>query len=312
MGLVIKFAFVMMGIAILGSLLLGLAVEAKSVTPTIVSAAQTDVPEPEKMQASPSCAEPDAANAERCRQLVAHILAATLRLKIEVLARAEGGGYEVVDASIGHATVMAGRYLVTHNHFSLSLEDLDDGHLRRLSAYGPDGSVIVQHASFHVFDVLIPQPQMLVFDFGTYGREGALAYAGFASAQFADWQTLGLQPGDEVAQVNWDGRSTFVEWVRVSRARDQDGTPALELDSYVAQGASGGGIFYQGYHVGNNWFHGSAEHATSGEVLWQFTVAALNGEKLLALAHRDPDVVAPFLIGRAPPPEMGKTGVVAQ
>ncbi len=311
MGNVVKSTFVMAGIAILAPLFFAVSADTQ-LTASVVFAEQAGGDLQDEMQALPLCAAPDASNVERCRQLEAYILAVTLRVRIEELASTAGGGYEVVDHSVGHATVMAGRYLVTHNHFSLSLEDLNDGHLRRLSAYGPDGSVIVQHAPFHVFEVHIPEPQTLVFDFGMYGREGALAYAGLGSAQFADWQTLDLKPGDEVAQVNWDGRSTFVEWVRVSRTRDQDGTPALELDSYVAQGASGGGIFYQGYHVGNNWFHGSAEHATSGEVLWQFTVAALNGEKLLALAHRDPDVVAPFLIGRAPPPEMGKTGVVAQ
>lgn len=311
MGNVVKSTFVMAGIAILAPLFFGVSADTQ-LTASVVPAEQAGGDLQDEMQALPSCAAPDATNVERCRQLEANILAVTLRVRIEELASKAGEGYEVVDHSIGHATVMAGRYLVTHNHFSLSLEDLNDGHLRRLSAYGPDGSVIVQHAPFHVFEVHIPEPQTLVFDFGTYGREGALAYAGFASAQFADWQTLGLQSGDEVAQVTWDGRSTFVDWVRVLRTRDQDGMPALELDSYVAQGASGGGIFYQGYHVGNNWFHGSAEDAASGEVLWQFTVAALNGVNLLALAQREPDVVEPFFVGSRSLPEIDRAGVVAQ
>lgn len=312
MGNVIKSAFLMVGIAILGSLIFGVSVDAKS-TAAARSTTQTDL-EKQETRALLSCAAPEVSNVERCRQLEAHIQAVTLRLKIEVLTRVETGEYGVVDTSIGHATVMAGRYLVTHNHFSLSLEDLNDGNLRRLSAYSPDGSVIVQHAPFHVFEVYIPEPQTLVFDFGAYGREGALAYAGYSSAQFADWQTLGLQPGDEVAQVNWDGRSTYVQWVRVSRTRVQDGAVALELQNYVAEGASGGGIFYQGYHVGNNWFHGSAEHAMSGEVLWQFTVAALNGANLLGLAGEGdaPEAADVRFVGRETLPALGVSEVLAQ
>ena len=265
-----------------------------SEAPRAVSAAQPVADEREVVRATPSCAAPDAMHAERCRTMEAAILASTVRLRLEELAPAEGG-FEVVDHSIGHATVMAGRYLVTHNHFSLSLANLHDGRLRRLSAYGPDGRVIVQHAPLHVFEVLVAEPQTLVLDFGTYGRQGALAYFGFSSAEFIDWRTSGLQPGDEVAQVNWDGQRTFVEWVRVAHRRDQDGAPSLELENYVAQGASGGGIFYEGAHVGNNWFHGSVERAESGDVLRQYTVAALNGANLLALVNGSdaPGVVQP-------------------
>jgi len=181
---------------------------------------------------------------------------------------------------------MAGRYLVTHNPFSLSPENRNDGYLRKLSAYRLDGTVLIYDAPFHVFEVLIAEPQTLVFDFGEYDRQGALAYYGMASAEFGQWQALNPQPGDEVAQVNWDGRVTSVDWVRVSAIGEKNGTPVLEMDNFVEPGASGGGIFYEGYHLGNNWIRATDTEATTGQTVRQFTLAALNTADLLALSQR--------------------------
>lgn len=231
------------------------------------------------------CAKPSPAHTEHCRNLEEQILATTVRLEIADFAPQADGSYKFADVSVGHATVMAGRYLVTHNHFSLSLENLNDGHLRKLSAYRLDGTVLIHDAPFHVFDVLIAEPQTLVFDFGEYDRQGALAYYGMASAEFGQWQTMGLQPGDEVAQVNWDGRVTSVDWVRVSAIGEKNGTPVLELDNFVEPGASGGGIFYEGHHLGNNWIRTTDKEATSGQIVRQFTLAALNTGDLFALSQ---------------------------
>ena len=63
----------------------------------------------------------------------AQILGTTVRLRIGVMALQEGR-YQIVDRSIGHATVMAGRYVVTHNHFSLTLKNLKDAKLSKLTA----------------------------------------------------------------------------------------------------------------------------------------------------------------------------------
>ena len=232
-----------------------------------------------------SCAAP--ARPARCEEMEAQILAATVRLEVDLLEAHADGGYEIVKRTLGHATVMAGRYLVTHNHYSLTLENLNDGKLRRLSAYAPDGSVLVQDAPFHVFDVLVAEPQTLVLDFGTYAGQGALAYNGLASAEFGQAQALGVQPGAEVAQVTWDGTETTVQWVRVADVRSDDGTPVVALDSVAEKGASGGGVFYEGYHVGNNWYRATEEQATTGEVLRRYTVAALNVTALMALPESD-------------------------
>ncbi|MDT8306571.1 MAG: hypothetical protein RRC07_11600 [Anaerolineae bacterium] len=230
-------------------------------------------------------AQQTAAKAAERQQLEERILAATLRIEIAVYAPQSKGGYALIDNSLGHATVMNGRYLVTHNHFSLTLEDLNDGTLRKLSAYAPDGSTLLKDAPFHSFKVELPNPETLVFDFGVYGRQGALGYIGMASAEFGTWQSLDLQPGAMVAQVRWDGVATVIEWVPVLAIRSENGTMVVEMEGTAEKGASGGGIFYNGYHVANNWYRRTEKRAATGQVLHQFTVGALNGAKLLTFAE---------------------------
>ena len=53
-------------------------------------------------------------------------------------------------------------------------------------------------------------------------------------------------------------------------------TPQAVLENFVEQGASGGGVFYDGVHVANNWFRSTDRQAETGDVLRQYSVAALN------------------------------------
>ncbi|MDX1614413.1 MAG: hypothetical protein R3300_08890 [Candidatus Promineifilaceae bacterium] len=228
----------------------------------------------------------------RQRQLEEQILGATVRLEITVWAPKREGGYALTDQSLGHATIIDGRYLVTHNHFSLTLADLNDGKLRKLSAYGPDGQPVLLGAPFHTFEVIVASAETLVFDFGTRGRLGALDYIGLDSAELANWDTLELKPGTQVAQVLWDGQTTSVAWVTITDVYYKDGTAVVELDSFARQGASGGGIFYQGAHIGNNWYQGTELNAVTREVSRQFTVAALNGADVVELAQARADAAA--------------------
>jgi hypothetical protein len=80
----------------------------------------------------------------------------------------------------------------------------------------------------------------------------------------------------EVAQVDWDGVTAHVEWVRVTAVYATGDTPQMELDNFVEQGASGGGVFYEGVHVANTWLRQTERTADSGEVLRQYSIAALN------------------------------------
>lgn len=251
-----------------------------------------------------SCAPPDITDVDRCQQLESEILDVTLRLEISVKKLAGNSSAGLTSISVGHATVVGGRFLVTHNHFAQSSGESYSSQLLTLSAYRADGSLAIHQAPSHTFQVFSAGPQTLVFDFGQYDGQGALDYMGIASARLGAWDELGLRPGMEVAQVNWDGQKTHVDWVRVSTVGLENGASVLQLDNYVEPGASGGGVFFAGYHIGNNWFRNIDRHFITGKILRLWTVAALNDNRVVALAIGDADPALnealPALNGGAP------------
>lgn len=246
-----------------------------------------------------SCASPNMTDVERCRQLESKILATTLRLEITVKTLNSSDSTRQTSVSVGHATVVDGRFLVTHNHFARSPDLQYDSQLITLSAYRADGSLAIHQAPPHTFKVLSAGPQTLVFDFGRYGNQGAFDYLGLTSAQLETWQALDLRPGSEVAQVDWDGQKTSIHWVQVSSIGLESGVPVLQLDNYVAPGSSGGGVFYAGYHIANNWYRDLDKQFVTGKTMRKWTVAALNEANLIALAT---NVAEPTLTGAVPLP----------
>ncbi len=85
----------------------------------------------------------------------------------------------------------------------------------------------------------------------------------------------------EVAQIDWDGRTTRVDWVPVREVTLESGVPRLKLDDGAMVGASGGGIFFQGQHIANNW-RVEEQIDASGAVVGQFTTVALNSTQVVA------------------------------
>lgn len=250
------------------------AVTASSAT---TSVEQASSPEP----ASPaldttSCVTPTSVNMARCRQMETDILAVTVRLELRISSPDGQGGYALEDSSVGHGTIIEGRYVLTHNHFSLSLEDAQDTRRRTVTLYRPDGEAIITDAPFSAFEIVSAGPETLLFDFGDFGGVGLFAALGLPSAQVETDAANGLQPGMEVAQVDWNGETAHVDWVRVRAVTDVEGSLALVLDNFVERGASGGGVFYEGDHVANNWYRQTVLTA-GGEVLDQYTLAAVNG-----------------------------------
>lgn len=219
------------------------------------------------------CASPTPENVAPCDAEAAEILATTVRLELRKAPDAK--------RSIGHATIVAGRYLLTHNHFNLSLEEIDDDFPGTLTVTNSQGETIVDTAPFKAFDVLVATSETLIFDFGPYGGAGLFGMLGLSSAKFDPQQVSRIQPGMEVAQIDWDGSTAHVDWVQVTEVREENGLPVLILDNFVEQGASGGGVFYDGYHLGNNWFRSTVEGA-NGAILQQYSVAAVNSTSGLA------------------------------
>jgi hypothetical protein len=207
-----------------------------------------------------------------CQDMEASILAATVRLELEAAAPDQSQ----TDLLKGHATIKDGRYLITHNHYGLTPEDIASGKLIKLSIFKADGTMILKDVPYGAFEAAVTDPETLQFDFGDYGGQGLFGAIGMDSAEFRSWDIFALQPGMEVAQIDWDGTTAHVDWVRITAVYTAGDTPYLEVDNFVQQGASGGGVFYEGYHIGNNWFRSTDRAAETGEVLGQYSVAALN------------------------------------
>ncbi|MDX1616299.1 MAG: hypothetical protein R3300_18445 [Candidatus Promineifilaceae bacterium] len=220
-------------------------------------------------------------NQHACSELEQQILSATVRITLEswVLAE-EGKGYET-KSSTGHATVMNGRYLVTHNHFSLPLNSADaadSGASVMVSLYDSGGELLFR-GPLSAFDVVSVQEQTVVL---AHKEEGFFEALGFRSATFQAATALPLEPGMTVAQIDWDGQQTRVDWVTIERVILDEGTPRLVLFDGATAGASGGGIFWQGVHVANNW--GVGEYlGPAGEVIEAVTIAALNSAAVAGL-----------------------------
>jgi len=212
------------------------------------------------------------ANEAAHRQLEERILRSTVRIYIETWrVRPDESGYDV-DTTVSHATLKDGRFLVTHNHFSVPLSGDDDQAYRTVTLANSDGQALFM-GTLSDFELVWEDPQTLVL---AYKDDDSLfEKLGFVSAEFKDWSSLPLEPGMEVAQVDWDGSTTRVDWTTVQEVDVEDGVPRLVLADSITLGASGGGVFWQGEHIANNWLL-VQELGASDELLHATTKVALN------------------------------------
>jgi hypothetical protein len=219
----------------------------------------------------------------KCDELETQILASTVRLEWHVwMEKDEGGEYTPIDGSAGHATIKEGRYLVTHNHSVISLSDPKSGMLTTVSVFTANGKPLWLDAPVEFVSTAAEDVETLVLDFGNYGSKGLFAAFGLSSAEFRSWESLALHSGEEVAQINWDGKTAHVDWVKVQTIITEHGMPRLELANFVMPGASGGGVFWHGYHIANTWTRESVRNVHSGAVLRRYSVAALNSSRIVA------------------------------
>ena len=222
-----------------------------------------------------SCSDPTKEDLSFYLQLEEEILRATVRIGIKSwVAKTGERGYEG-DYSAGHATLMGGRYLVTHNHFGIPLPGLP---MEGVEAYGQTISLYdsrgqrLHKGPLSDFNVVWVAGETLVL---MHNEEGFFEGLGLKSARFQAWTSMPIETGTEVAQIDWDGAVTRVDWVEVKEVVGDDGVPRLILDDGVQPGASGGGIFWQGIHVANNWLY-QAKITETGETFEEATTAALN------------------------------------
>lgn len=206
----------------------------------------------------------------------ARILRSTLRLQVDYWLVAEAERGYLIENSVGHGTVKEGRYLVTHNHFGRPFAGIGAAQVfTHVRLYDASGEEVAALSGDRIF-VAHQEAQTLVLDFGLRDGQGFFHSLGLPSADFAPGQTLDLPAGSPIAQVDWDGTASRVDWTVLSKSgRD------LALDDGLLPGASGGGVYWQGRHVGNNWTT-VEELGRNGAVLRRYSVAAANSEFLCA------------------------------
>jgi hypothetical protein len=154
--------------------------------------------------------------------------------------------------------------------------------LTTVSVYTANGEPLWLEAPVALVSIAAEDAETLVLDFGNYGSEGLFAAFGLSSAEFRSWESLTLHSGQEVAQINWDGKTAHVDWVKVQTVITEHGTPRLEFANFVTPGASGGGVFWNGYHIANTWARESVRNVHSGAILRRYSVAALNSSRVVA------------------------------
>jgi hypothetical protein len=222
----------------------------------------------------PSCGNPTPDMAPTCDETARRILASTVRVEFH----GPAGG-------IGHGTIVGGRYLITHNHYPVTAAALNnggEGGVTAVSILKASGDIILLKAPLSYFKVVREEPQMLLLDFQAYSGVGFFDSLGVPSIEWRNGNVPLLASGSEVAQVNWDGSIARVEWARVAAVHLDSGAATIELDSFVEQGASGGGVFYNGVHIANNWTR-QTDRLESGEIVRQYSLAALNPANVLAM-----------------------------
>ena len=233
------------------------------------------------------CEQPQPEHTATCQQWEEEILASTVRIQLSGwLASAETNTatWTRLDTEIGYGTVKEGRYLVTHNHYQMPLDLLAAGRVTGLvSLFTSAGEPILSKADINIVRDVYADSQTLVLDFQTETGERLFDQLGIPSAAFKTWTDLPLQPGQEVAQIDWDGATAHVDWVEIEAVITNDGTPKLVLDNYNEVGSSGGGVFWQGVHIANNWQRTTVNDTGGTAILYQFSSAALNSLPVVAL-----------------------------
>lgn len=231
---------------------------------------------PESSAEDVSCADPAQSSMEQCELYERQILATVVRLEVLMPSSEDpdmlkGGG--------GHGTIKDGRFIVVHNHFSIDLSIFADEAQRdlvSLNLYSASGYMVLRDARPPLFEIVVEDQETLVLDFGTNDEgKGFFDWFRVPSAPFRNIHELAIQPGSEVAQVNWDGQITYVDWTKVREVITSDGVPRLVLANPITDGSSGGGVFWNGVHIANNWVKvGIVEDG--GAVTYHSSIAAIN------------------------------------
>lgn len=237
------------------------------------------------LESDSTCSSPTPERSLECHEMEQEILAATLRIEIRTwIVYVEGEGY-MSYAGDGHGTVMGGRYLVTHNHFQLPLLELladqSKSEQATVTLYTSDGQELWQ-GPLTAMDVAFEDSESLLLEFQDKNGRGLFEALGIPSAGFVVSSQTSIRPGTEVAQINWDEERAYVQWTNVENIAEEGNTPVIRLSDCLVPGSSGGGIFWDGEHIANNWSRAYACAGATNDHVQFGSTAALNSVELLA------------------------------
>lgn len=203
-----------------------------------------------------------------CKHIADQILAVTVRIEMHA------------DDAFGqsHATVVDGRYLVTHNHFYYSLRDRGGTGYTAVTLRRANGDLLLEKAPLSSFRVVHEDTQALVLEFVDRNGQGLFDTLGIHSAQILDWKSVPWVAGLELAVVDWNNQTAHVDWVGVVAGELGGKVPNVQVNNPTIYGASGGGAFWNGYHVGNIFAWCLERDAQTNRVVRSFTLLALNSE----------------------------------
>lgn len=196
---------------------------------------------------------PVTADVQSRQRVEQQALSSTVRLNCERwTVYPDESGYDV-DSRVAHATIVENRYLVTHNHFTFPFDcssDNDAYSCLRIRTLSGKSICVAPMASV---SVVAQDEQTLILDLGTRGAAALRSVPGLPLADPALYRPKEILPGATVAQVDWDGRQTRIDWTTILAVVQEDGVTKLILADDVAPGASGGGVYLNGFLVANNW-----------------------------------------------------------
>lgn len=211
-----------------------------------------------------SCGAPEDGHEGRlCAELEREILDSTLVINATFSANYcdDSDCYYLEFSGTSHATILDDNTLLTHDHFEKIANDkfglkLTSGEFREIfslkdiTLYDTDGNHIAYTGSVTTDIYSIKETSLMTFESDIFvGKNKAVPSNSLPAL------------GSEIAVINWAGElgSTRVDWVITEDDpltvfhQSSRVTSVITHDGTVKSGASGGGVYFKGYLVGNNW-----------------------------------------------------------
>jgi hypothetical protein len=238
---------------------------------------------PQADDSASSCIDPTPENAPECKKIEQEIIASTVYVEMQGHAYKGNYRWEITKGSRSHATVVGGRYLMTHNHFGYPLTETaapDGDGFTGITLRKINGEKLLHAAPLTSFSIVYEDPQTLVLDFGEVNGRGFFETLGLPSVLTLNWDQVPWTEGMEVAQLDWSGEETHVDWAKVEMYQTNNEVPVVMVDNFLMKGASGGGVYWNGYHIGNNWLRGVEKEPETSQVEHTYSIVALNSTEL--------------------------------